>query len=84
MKMDNLFFIIGIFELRKTKYFDEWSSHISAMQVSLIGYLFAAIFLHGAYIRFLWMLIALALSLVQILYEYLDNQHHSARQELLA
>lgn len=71
-------------ELQRTKYFDEWSSHISAMQVSLIGYLVAAIFLHGAYIRFLWMIIALALSLVQVLYEYIDNQHHSARQELSA
>ena len=71
-------------ELSKTKYFDEWSSHISAMQVSLIGYLFAAIFLHGAYIRFLWMLTALALALVQILYEHLDKQHYSTRQELSA
>ena len=71
-------------ELSKTKYFDEWVSYISAMQVSLIGYLFAAIFLHGAYIRFLWMLTAMALALIQILYEHLDNPNYSTRQELSA
>lgn len=51
----------------------EWLSYISAVQVSLVGYLFSAIFLHGAYIRFFWILTALSLALLQILYETLSS-----------
>jgi O-antigen ligase len=59
--------------LRHTEYYQEWSYHISAVQVALIGYLFAAIFLHGAFIRFFWIFVALALALIQIIYEKINT-----------
>ncbi|WKZ39217.1 MAG: O-antigen ligase family protein [Anaerolineales bacterium] len=66
-------------QIRNTKYFYEWSNYISAAQVSFVAYLFAAIFLHGSYIRFFWIFIALSLALTQILYEMINNQNYSNR-----
>lgn len=53
----------------------KWISHISALQVSFLSYLFAAIFLHGAYIRFFWMFLALAMTLITLLYEDLNDPY---------
>jgi O-antigen ligase len=66
-------------EIKNTRHFDEWSTYISATQVSLIGYLFAAIFLHGAFIRYFWILVALALALIQVVYEMVNYQKYSER-----
>jgi putative inorganic carbon (HCO3(-)) transporter len=52
-----------------------WLSHISAIQVSLLSYLFAALFLHGAYIRFFWMLLALVIALIVLLNEDLNDPY---------
>ena len=40
---------------------------IGAFSSGLIGYLAAAMFIHGAYPRYLWLLIGIALALPQIL-----------------
>ncbi|MBI5296227.1 MAG: O-antigen ligase family protein [Chloroflexi bacterium] len=60
-------------DVRNSLSHQKWISHISAMQVSLLSYLFAALFLHGAYIRFLWILLALALTLVLLLHEDMND-----------
>lgn len=64
-----------------TPHYDEWSSYISATQVSLITYLIAAIFLHDAYIRFLWVFVALILALIQIIDEMTNQQNYSQSRE---
>lgn len=64
-----------------TPYYDEWSPYISATQVSLIAYLIAAIFLHDAFIRFLWVFVALALALIQIIHEMTNQQAYSQNRE---
>lgn len=48
-----------------------WSPWISSLQVSLIGYLFAATFLHGAYIRYFWILYGLGIVAIQLTNEML-------------
>jgi O-antigen ligase len=53
----------------------KWVSHISALQVALMSYLFAALFLHGAYIRFFWILLALAMTLITLLDEDLNDPY---------
>lgn len=68
-------------QVHNLKYFSEWETYISAVQVSLIGYLFATIFLHGAYIRYFWMLTALAITLIQIIYEAVEQQSYFRRSE---
>lgn len=69
--------------LKRTRYFAEASTYISAMQVSLISYLFASLFLHGAFIRFFWILTALAMALIQILYELMNEQSEKQIKEAL-
>lgn len=56
-------------DVKRSLYHQKWIAWVSAMQVSLMTYLFAALFLHGAYIRFLWILLAMAMTLVTLLYE---------------
>lgn len=68
-------------QLRTINQIKEWSTYISAMQVALAGYLFAAFFLHGAYIRFFWMLVAITLVLIQIIHESINGQAHFKRME---
>ncbi len=42
---------------------------ISSLQIAITGYLVSATFLHGAYIRYFWILIALSMTLVQLVDE---------------
>lgn len=53
----------------------KWLSHISALQVSFLSYLFAALFLHGAYIRFFWILLSLAIALIVLVNEDLNDPY---------
>ncbi|MFC1959482.1 O-antigen ligase family protein [Chloroflexota bacterium] len=56
---------------------------ISAVQYSLTGYLLTSIFLHGDYTRYLWLIIALAVS-CSVLAEQLVANHQSQQQTLEA
>lgn len=55
-----------------------WIPWFDALQVSLAGYLVAAIFLHGAYIRYFWILVALSMTAIQLA----DEINHNHRQFL--
>jgi len=52
----------------------DWLPWLNAMQVSLIAYLVAATFLHGAYIRYFWILVALTVTAIQITYDLLEER----------
>lgn len=67
--------------LMHTRYYAEASTYISAIQVSLISYLFASLFLHGTFLRFFWILSALAIALIQIMYELINEQGDSNKKE---
>ncbi|RJP51493.1 MAG: hypothetical protein C4557_07915 [Anaerolineaceae bacterium] len=56
-----------------------WASWISAIQLTIIGYLITSFFLHGSYLRFFWIFVALALAAIQLTEESLINpdQNHS-------
>lgn len=69
--------------LRRSYDETEISTYISAVQVSLISYLFASLFLHGAFLRYFWILSALAIALIQILYELLNEQEDNYKREAL-
>ena len=56
----------------------EWQCGLIAIQMSLIAFLTGSIFLHGAYIRYLWLLVALSavgIHLAETAWE--DNQRSS-------
>ena len=44
----------------------EWLPWISAIRLAIISYLLTSIFLHNAYIRYFWILVAMALAAIQI------------------
>ena len=78
---------IGLFkakrDLKNSPYDEVWSSHINAVLVSLITYLFAALFLHGAFIRYFWILAAMGMSVIQLTDELLNRYKQSSRIEAL-
>jgi putative inorganic carbon (HCO3(-)) transporter len=47
-------------------HYQRWLPWINALQVSILGYLVAAVFLHGAYIRYFWILVALSITAIQL------------------
>ncbi len=63
-------------EVAQSPAHQKWTSHISSIQASIIAYLVASTFLHGAsYIRYLWVLLSLGLTLVNLLYEDISDPH---------
>lgn len=55
----------------------DWINWLSSMQVSLTGYLVAATFLHGAYIRYFWILVGLAIVAIRLSDEIVNNERQS-------
>jgi putative inorganic carbon (HCO3(-)) transporter len=51
----------------------DWLPWISAFRLAILSYLLTSIFLHNAYIRYLWILVAMALTGIQITYNQLNN-----------
>jgi hypothetical protein len=50
----------------------DWLSWMSSYRFAILSYLLTSIFLHNAYIRYLWILIAMALASIQITYTLLN------------
>jgi hypothetical protein len=50
---------------------------IVSLQVAIVGYLVAATFLHDAFIRYFWILVALALTAIQLIDERLNSMDRS-------
>lgn len=55
--------------------YQTWFPWINALMVAILGYLVAAFFLHGAYIRYFWILISLAITAIQLT----DELHKNAK-----
>jgi putative inorganic carbon (HCO3(-)) transporter len=62
----------------------DWLPWVSSIQISLIAYLTAGFFLHGAYIRYFWILAALALVAIQLTDAMLKERDHSFTVEVSA
>lgn len=69
--------------LKNSPYDEYWSPHINAVMVSLITYLFAGIFLHGAFIRYFWILAAMGITAIQLTDELLIRYKQSPKTEVL-
>lgn len=62
--------------------YQDWVPWISAIQLSVIGYFITSIFLHGSYLRFFWIFVALALSAIQLTEESLIDSDRTNPLEL--
>lgn len=59
----------------------DWLPWISAYRFAILSYLLTSIFLHNAYIRYFWILIAMALTAIQITYNLLEHGERSGAVE---
>lgn len=59
--------------LEKWPQLADWLPWVSAMRFVILSYLLTSIFLHNAYIRYLWIFIAMALTAIQITHNMLTN-----------
>ena len=59
-----------------------WLPWISAIRLAIISYLLTSIFLHNAYIRYFWILVAMALAGIQITDSLLKNSERSSLAEV--
>jgi putative inorganic carbon (HCO3(-)) transporter len=62
--------------------FKSYVPWLISLQVSIVGYLVAAIFLHNAYIRYFWVLVALAITAIQLIDEQLSTNSGLKMREL--
>jgi O-antigen ligase len=68
-------------DIERAPHLADWLPWISAYRVAILSYLLTSIFLHNAYIRYLWILIAMALAGIQITYNLLMNVERNAPVE---
>jgi putative inorganic carbon (hco3(-)) transporter len=67
--------------IERSPHLAEWLPWISAYRFAILSYLLTSIFLHNAYIRYLWILIAMALAGIQITYNLLNNMERNGSVE---
>jgi len=59
----------------------DWLPWISAIRLAIISYLLTSVFLHNAYIRYFWILVAMALAGIQITDNLLKNTERTTSIE---
>ena len=59
--------------IKNIAHFKSYVPWVMSFQVSIIGYLVSATFLHNAYIRYFWILFALAITSMQLIDEELSS-----------
>lgn len=67
--------------IEQSSRFHEWLPWMGAIRLAVLSYLMTSIILHNAYIRYFWMLIAMALTGIQITYNLLNNSDRSIVEE---
>jgi O-antigen ligase len=63
--------LVGLTQARKKlnrlgKKFESWNTWITSLQLSVAAYFTSSIFLHGDYIRYLWLLVALGVAMIHL------------------
>jgi putative inorganic carbon (HCO3(-)) transporter len=59
----------------------DWLPWINAIRMAILSYLMTSFILHNAYIRYFWILVAMALAAIQITYNMLDKSERSLSLE---
>jgi O-antigen ligase len=67
--------------LEHSPHLHHWLPWINAIRLALLSYLLTSVFLHNAYIRYFWILLAMALAGIQITYSLLNNSDRSLAAE---
>jgi putative inorganic carbon (hco3(-)) transporter len=67
--------------IEKVQRLDEWLPWLNATRLAILSYMLTSVFLHNAYIRYFWILVALALAAIQITYNLLNRSERSTPLE---
>jgi O-antigen ligase len=59
----------------------DWLPWMNAIRLALLSYLMTSVFLHNAYIRYFWILVAMALTGIQITHNLLEKRDRSLATE---
>ena len=63
--------------LERSPSLHDWLPWINAIRFAILSYLLTSVFLHNAYIRYFWILVAMALAGIQITYNLLNNSERN-------
>jgi putative inorganic carbon (hco3(-)) transporter len=58
-----------------------WQSWLTSLQVALVGYMACTLFLHDAYIRYLWLLIGFCAAAVHIVDSTINSNHNNPHRD---
>ncbi len=67
--------------IERSPHLQDWLPWMNAIRLAVLSYLMTSFILHNAYIRYFWILVALALAGIQITYNLLDNSDRSLSTE---
>jgi O-antigen ligase len=56
---------------------EEWLPWLNSIRLAILSYMLTSIFLHSAFIRYFWLLVAMALAGIQITYHLLNKEEYN-------
>lgn len=62
-------------------FFESWNTWIVSIRMSIVSYLISSIFLHGDYIRYLWVLVALGIAGLYLSQKFLQDPNLLFQEE---
>ena len=65
----------------KVQRLEEWLPWLNSIRLAILSYMLTSVFLHSAFIRYFWLLVAMALAGIQITYHLLDKDEYSTPLE---
>ncbi len=69
-------------KLKPLKDYPHWAAWIASLQAALIAYLTSSIFLHGDYLRYFWLLVALSIAVTYLADDLLEKTQAQLALEL--
>ncbi len=68
--------------IAQSPHLHDWLPWMNAIRLAILSYLMTSVFLHNAYIRYFWILVAMALAGIQITYNLLNNSGENLSTEV--
>ncbi len=56
---------------------EEWLPWLNSIRMAILSYMLTSVFLHSAFIRYFWLLVAMALAGIQITYHMLNKEEYN-------
>jgi O-antigen ligase len=70
-------------EIERSPGLANWQPWVNAIRMAILSYLMTSFILHNAYIRYFWILVAMALAAIQITDSLVDRSQRKSLREVL-